>query len=233
MFDLCRSYYKDIKERAVVHGERVTEEGQLLVYVTSADGSIAVKPCAGGGGEHPAGFAIVDSLKSVTAPVIRSVSLPANAAEPVYVPVHSNIIGKVTITGDALPSNPTTPVWDGKIMFADTQRGKSATITYRYKMTVAEAIATFQDRAVNSKAQDYFSTVSVGCLEGEVFTTLWDTTAAEPYDVGAPLYCAEGGLVSAKPVGEPVGVVSLSPSVRNNDHGIAYLGCKFFLPVST
>jgi len=42
-FDLNRSYFNDLRERAVAPAASITEEGQLLMYVDAGDGTLAVQ----------------------------------------------------------------------------------------------------------------------------------------------------------------------------------------------
>jgi len=244
MFDLCRSYFNDIKERAIAPGQTIAEEGQLLVYVSDGAGGIAVQPCAAGAGQKPAGFAITDSLKYATMPMIETVTVPASGPYTVTLKnagivnasprAYNNTASSVMVRDDAADTSGDFGVntTNGVVTFHSAQAGASVTIQYRYNMTLAQATALFFDRGVNARAQDYFSSVSVGCLEGEVFTSLYDTAVA--YTAGAALYCAAGGLVSTAAVGAAIGIVTQVPTAGDlSMNGAAMLGCKFNLPVTT
>src|SRR5574343_1488327 len=76
-FNLNKSYFNDLRERAVAPGAVISEEGQCLVYVDAGDGTLAVQPSAGVTNERFAGFAITDAMKYVTASVVEEVVVPA------------------------------------------------------------------------------------------------------------------------------------------------------------
>lgn len=236
MFDLTRSYFKDIKERAVAPGATVTDEGQLLVYVDDGAGGIAVQPCAGGGGEHPAGFAITDSAKYTSMPVLEEVHVPATPEGETAAPYNHNLASGGVVAGslvctDAAGAAVAVTVNDvnGILTIPAAQAGKTVKVLYRHTLTLAQATATFFQRSINGNAQDYFHTVAVGCLEGEVFTSLYDTAAA--YKPGDEVFCADGGMVTSAEDGAPVGIVTRVPTA--GDGGLALLGVKFILPLKT
>jgi len=113
----------------------------------------------------------------------------------------------------------------GILTFNAAQAGETVTVTYRYTPTLDEALATWHERSVNNRAQDYFSSVSVGGLEGEIFTTMYDTTLA--YAVGGLVYSGAGGLVTSSAASTVViGIVSQVPSVADGKLGVKFAGLR-------
>lgn len=230
-FDLTRSYFNDIRERAVAAAASITEEGQLLMYVDAGDGTLAVQESAGAATDRVAGFAITDALKYVTQTVVEELTVPAGGGT---VSLRQNNL--VALNTRAVASTSGALVEDvavagageffmdnaaGTIAFNVAQAGETVTVTYRYTPTLDEALATWHERSVNSRAQDYFSSVGVGCQEGEIFTTMYDTTLA--YTVGSLVYSgAAGRVTSAATSTVIVGIVSQVPSVSDGRLGVKF-----------
>lgn len=231
MFDLTRSYFNDIKERAVASGASITEEAQLLAYVSDGAGGIAVQPAVAASA-NIAGFAITDALKVVTETVVEVITVP-NPLGTVQLS-HQNIVAAseyaVGSSTGAMAQGTNYDLTDatGIIDFATytAVAGETVTIQYRYNLTLQESLDRYHERSINNRAQDYFSSVSVGCLEGEIFTSMYDTSVA--YTVLADLYPAAGGLVSTtNGGGSVIGTVSQVPSATDG-----LLGIKFTIPAS-
>ena len=231
-FDLTRSYFNDIRERAVAASFSVAEEGQVLVYVDAGDGTLAVKPSAGVAAEPVAGFAITDALKFATQTVVESLTVPAGGGtvslrNTNLVAANTRAVASVTGVLAEVGGAPAAAQFQmnnttGTITFNVAQAAQTVTVTYRYTPTLEAAMATFHERSINNRAQDFFSTVSVGGLEGEIFTTMYVTTVA--YTVGAALYSAAGGLVSSAAGSTKIGIVSQVPGVADGRLGVKYSG---------
>jgi len=238
MFDLMRSYFADLKERPVAAGASITEEGQLLVYVDGGDGTMAVQPCAAGADQAIAGFAITDAMKKLTDTVVETVTVPSSSPYTVTLS-NANLVsgstravasttGVLTLDDASASGEYAVSLVNAVVTFHSAQAGETVTVTYRYTLTMQESLSRFHERSVNNRAQDYFSTVSVGAHEGEIFTTMFDTSAA--YTVGALVYPAAAGKVSSAAGGasNAIGFVSQTPSVANG-----MLGVKFDLPLKS
>jgi len=255
MFDLTRSYFNDIKEREIAPGASITEEGQCLIYTNlDTTGQMSVSPSGGNSNEIVAGFAITDALKILTEVAVESFTIPVvspytaqtknanitavGVSPTVNAPyMYDNTTGPPALTYVAgVPGagqyNITTA---GAITFNAAQAGHSVTITYRYNLTAQQTLDKFHARSVNNFAQDYFSTVSVGALEGEIFTSMFDTNQA--YSLLTPIYSGASGLLTAAAGGTLIGFVSALPTdsslatAVNSQVGVSnFLGVKFRLP---
>jgi len=231
-FDLTRSYFNDLRERPVAPAAAITEEGQVLVYVDAGDGTIAVRPSAGAALESVAGFAITDALKYVTQTVVESLTVPAGGGTVSLrhnnlVPLNTRAVASITGLLGEVPGVPAPAQFQmnntaGTITFNAAQAGETVTVTYRYTPTLEEALATWHERSINNRAQDFFSSVSVGGLEGEIFTTMYNTTVA--YAVGASVFSGAGGLATSAAGGTKIGIVSQVPGVSDGRLGIKYSG---------
>lgn len=231
-FDLTRSYFNDIRERAVAAGANITEEGQLLMYVDAGDGTLAVQPSAGAGNDRVAGFAITDALKYVTQTVVEELTVPAGGGTVSL--RNTNLVAlntRAVASGTGvLAENAGAPAAgefqmnnaQGTITFNVAEAGQTVTVTYRYTPTLEEALATWHERSINNRAQDYFSSVGVGCMEGEIFTTMYDTTQA--YAVGDVVLSGAGGRVTTAAGGVAVGIVSQVPGVADGRLGVKFSG---------
>src|SRR5690606_13558911 len=76
----------------------------------------------------------------------------------------------------------------GAVEFHADEASQTVTVTYRYNLTLQQSLERFHERSINNRAQDYFSSVSVMEKQGEIFTSMYDTSVA--YTIGAPVYCA-------------------------------------------
>lgn len=231
MFDLTRSYFNDIRERAVHPAASIAEEGTVLVYVNAGDGTLAVQPSAGAGSERVAGFAITDALKYATNVVVEQVVVPAgggvvnlrNAGLVASTTRAFNVTDNAALTavgGAPAAGEFQMNVVNGTITFNAAEAGDTVTVTYRYTPTLEEALATHHERSINNRAQDFYFSVSVGCLEGEIFTSMFDTTQA--YTVGALVYSGAGGRATSAAGGTQLGIVSQVPSVNDGLLGIKF-----------
>lgn len=234
-FDLTRSYFNDIRERAVLASATISEEGQLLMYVDAGDGTLAVNVSAGASTDRIAGFAITDALKYVTTTVVEEVTVPVGGGtvslrQNNLVASSTRAVGSVTGALTAVGGAPAAGEFQmaivaGTITFNTAQAGETVTVTYRYTPTLDEVLATYHERSVNNRAQDYFSSVGVGCESGEIFLTTYDTTLA--YAVGGLVYSGAAGLVtSAATSTVVVGIISQIPSVADGRLGVKFANLR-------
>jgi hypothetical protein len=237
-FDTNRSFFNDLRERPVLDGQTVAEEGVVLVYVDSGSGTLAVRPSDGTAGTDAAvgaaGFAITDALKLVTRAVVEELVVPAGGgvvslrnqalvagsprAEDITAAATLTLVGGVPAAGQAR-----VIVAAGTIEFNAAEAGNTVSVRYRYTPTLEELLATDHERSINNRAQDFFSLVSVGGLEGEIFTSHYDSSLA--YAIGDAIWTGAGGLAtSAVTSTVQIGVCSQVPSVADGLLGIKYSG---------
>lgn len=231
MFDTTRSYFNDLREMPIAPGASIVEEAQALVLVADGSGGQAVQPSAGAGGELFCGFAITDAKKVLTEVVVETFNVPAVAPYQVTLKNANIITAEVRVFDNttAAALTVTCPVpgagqycvtTAGLASFNAAQAGDSITITYRYTLTAAQVIDKFHQRNVNNTAQDYFSTVAVGCLQGEIFTSMFDASVA--YAVLGTIYTGAGGKLTSAAGGATAGECSKLPSAAD-----PFLGVKF------
>ena len=238
MFDLTKSYYSDSKERPVKDGAVISEEAQLLVYVDDLAGGNAVQPCSTGASQKMAGFALTDALKILTETVVETVTVPAGGGT-VFLGNTNIVSGServvASVTGLLAEVCPTPGAAQycvvdatGAISFHANQAGETVTVTYRYQLTLQQSLERFHERSVNNRAQDFFSSVGVMCGEGEIFTSMFDTSVS--YTIGALVYPAATGKVSSAAGGasNAIGFVSKLPSTTDG-----FLGVKFMMPIQS
>ena len=235
MFDTTRSYFNDMKERPVAAGATLSAEGQCLVYVSDGAGGLAVQPSAGAASERVAGFLISDALRVATEVVVETFTIPAAAPYTVQLKnsnisagserVFNNTTSTVITEVCPVPAATQYCLVDltGGLTFNAAQAGNSVTIQYRFNLTLEQILNKYHERSINNRAQDYFSSASVGCLEGEIFTSAYDTTVV--YAAGATVYSGAGGNLTSTAGGTAVGYVSQVPGVND-----ALLGCKYQIP---
>lgn len=235
-FDTNRSFFNDLRERPVLDGQTVAEEGAVLVYADSGSGTLAVRPSDGTAGTDgavgAAGFAITDALKLVTRSVV----------EELVVPVGGGVVSlrnAAMVTGSSRAEDLTTPATltlavsppsageysedlaAGTVEFNTAEAGNTVSVRYRYSPTLEELLATDHERSINNRAQDFFSSVSVGGLEGEIFTSHYDSSQA--YAIGDSIYTGAGALATSDNTSTVIiGVCSQVPSVTDGLLGIKY-----------
>jgi len=232
MFDMTKSYFNDIKERPLFAGASITEEATCLSYVDNGDGTIAVQPTGGTSADIFAGFAITDALKIVTEVVLETVTVPSSAPYTVQLKNANVIIAEAYVfnntASSVMAANCPTPssgqycmTTGGLVTFNSAQAAASVNVTYRYTLTAAQVLDKYHARSVNNGAQDYFSSVSVGCEEGEIFTSMYD--ASQAYTVGGAVYTgAAGKVTSATTSTKQVGIVTKLPNVNDGLLGVLY-----------
>lgn len=235
-FDTNRSFFNDLRERPVLDGQTVAEEGSVLVYVDSGSGTLAVRPSDGTAGTDAAvgaaGFAITDALKLVTRSVVEELVVPAGGG---VVSLRNTSL----VTGSTRAEDLTTPATltliatppgagqysvdlaAGTVEFNVAEAGNTVSVRYRYSPTLEELLATDHERSINNRAQDFFSSVSVGGLEGEIFTSHYD--ASQAYAIGDAIYTGAGALATSDNTSTvQIGVCSQVPSVTDGLLGIKY-----------
>jgi hypothetical protein len=234
MFDIERSYSSDNKDRPILHGAIVGEMGSLYVYVPNGDGSRSVQMCSAVPNQVIAGWSVCDAKKVYTETVIEEFTIPAIVGGITFLNhqhiitsserVMSSITGLLTqdIGPAPGPGRYNLVNSTGAVEFNMAQVHETVTIQYRYELTYEEIQSTYYERILNNRAQDYFSQVSLYCGDGEIFTTIYDTSAA--YNVNDLLYTAANGAVSTVDNGgyTIVGRVSLAPSSSSGFLGIKY-----------
>jgi hypothetical protein len=241
MFDTNKTYSADIKERALLAGATISEEGMCLIYVADGAGGIAVSPSTGTSSDYNttvdrsnvAGFAITDALKIVTETVVETVTVPTVAPYTVQLS-NANILTAESLAVDSGPVYTGTMVdaggapagnqrWlqaSGLLTFNAANAGDSVSIQYRFTLTAAQVVEIFHQRSVNNTAQDYFSSVSVFTGEGEIFTSMFD--ASQAYASGAPIFSGASGKLTSAAGGAYMGIVTSVPSVNSGLLGVKY-----------
>lgn len=231
MFDTERSFFNDLRERPLAAGAVLAEEAQAMVLVSDGVAGSAVQPSAGSGGELFAGFAICDAKKVATEVVVETVTVPSSSPYQVTLR-NSNIIVAESraynnTSSSAMALTCPTPgatqycvTLAGLLSFNAAQAGDSVTIFYRYNLTLAQAMEKFHQRNINNTAQDYFSTVALGCLEGEIFTSMF--LASDTFALLANVYTGAGGKLTTTATGALVGYVSKLPTTTDPLLGVVY-----------
>lgn len=230
MFDTQRSYFNDLREKPLAPGASVLEEGQCMVLVSDGAGGLAAKPSAGAA-DLFLGFAITDAKKVLTDVVVETFNIPAVAPYTVNLRNSGVIIAEMRVFNNTavavmLPICPAPGATQycataaGLMTFNVAEAGNSVTVTYRYNLTFAQIMEKFHQRAINNTAQDFFGSVAVGCLEGEIFTSMYDASVA--YTIGGAVNSGTDGKVTSAAVGSAVGVVSKLPSVSDPFLGVLY-----------
>lgn len=237
-FDTNRTIFNDIRERPVLDGTTVAEEGQVLVYVDSGAGTLAVRPSDGTAGTDAAvgaaGFAITDALKLTTKAVVEEIVVPVGGG--LVSLRNGNLVAGTAprafdVTAVAtlalVAPAPGAGQWSitnlvtGECQFNAAEAGNTVQIFYRYSPTLEELLATEHERSINNRAQDFFSTVSVGGLDGEIFTSQYDPSQA--YAIGDAVFTGLLGLATSDNTSTvQIGVVSQVPSVADGMLGIKY-----------
>jgi hypothetical protein len=238
MFDLTKTHYTEAREYAVKAGQTITEEAQLLVFVDNLAGGMAVQPCSTGAAQKYAGFALTDAMKVLTETVVDTVTVPTGGGT-VFLGNTNIVSGServvASVTGVLTEDCASLGAGEyclvdatGAISFVAAQQGETVTVTYRYNLTLQQSLERFHERSINNRAQDYFSSVSVLMGEGEIFTSMFDTSVN--YTIGSLVYPAAGGKVSSVAGGasNALGFVSKLPSTTDG-----LLGIKFNFPVQS
>lgn len=238
VFDLNRSYFNDLKERKLVIGTVITDEGMLLSYASDSEGGMACQLATDGANERIAGWAITDEVKASTEPVVETFVVPAgggavNLRSTSIIPTSIRATRDVALTvmaasvgAPAAGEYQLSDAAKGIVVFNVAQAGATVHISYRYNLTVAQVIGKYHQRSINSGAQDVLSQISIGCLEGEIFTTCFDSSVLWALS-DIVRASALPGLVTNAGAGKIVGHVSQTPSL-----GDGYLGVKYSIPAS-
>ncbi len=240
-YDLKRSHFSIILERAVTDAEVVTEEGVVLqAVIDPATGTETVQVC-GGASEIIAGFAIRDNADNSTTSVVEEATIPASGDLEIQLSnnnlvastpgdgssssmrVVASTTGNLTLVDAASPASGQVgnePV-TGLLTFHDDEKGQDVVITYRYNLTVAEARQTFYQRNINNEAGALFGQVGVGHGHGEIYTDQFDATKDYSSDADA-IHGIAGGLISTTGgTAIDARVISL-PNVNNPLLGLAF-----------
>jgi len=246
-FDLTKSYFNDIKERTLSPAANITEEGSCLVYVDDGTGEVSVQQSAGAASEQFAGFSITDALDYLTDISVETYPIQTapftiqlqNGNVAVYSTgptTHEIQFLDITATvyyventdySFAAPGDDTKGLITVSGLHAGSSVGDVAQIVYRYTLTQQQIIAKYHQRSVNNFAQSYFGLVSVGCMDGEIFTTMYDVTKV--YAINTAIYTGPNGKLTTVTTGALAGRCTKTPA--NNGDG--YLGCKYKTNLAT
>lgn len=240
MFDLNRSYAVDLKERPLAAGVTVSEEGQCLIYVDDGAGGVACALSTGGVADYDgvdpmksrvAGFAITDKLGVLTETAVEEFTIPAAAPFTVQLRNQNIVLAQTyvyNLTAAAAMAQ-LCPVpgagqrcidVTGLVTFNAAEAGNRVRVVYRYTLTAAQVVEKFHQRSVNNTAQDFFSTISLFCDTGEIFTSMFDAGVA--YNPLDPIYSGAAGLVTSAAGGAYLGLVSKVPSVDDPLLGVKW-----------
>jgi len=229
MYDRNFSDLEAPREFPLAAGANVAEEGQLFVFVDDGAGGSAVQPSAGAAGERLAGFSSTDAFLHVTRSLVEDATVPAAAPLTVQLE-NTNLVGA---------AGTDIRVWDvtqainlvfnvavgvgqfnvnyatGVLTFNANEASDVLEITYRYNLTVNEALTRYQDAGVHRYAQQFFAQLAVVGGHGIIYTNQYD--AAQAWAIGDQVFSgAAGQLVGAGP-GTLVGVVHATPEVGQTD----------------
>jgi hypothetical protein len=242
-YDLKRSHFSVILERAVATGETITEEGQLLIATLDAStGTEVVQEAAGGASEIVCGWAIRDNADNSTTSVVENGTIPATGTLTIQLS-NNNLVastpgdgstsqmrvvasstGALTLVDAASPASgqcanePAT----GLLTFHGDEAGQTVVVTYRYNLTVAEARLSFFQRNINNEAGALFGQVGCGHGHGEIYTDMFDATV-DWSAAGVIPESAAGGTVSSGGSGASIDARVISvPNVNNPLLGLAF-----------
>lgn len=232
--DLKRTFYTWSDTQSIAAGALVTEEGSGLVRVLE-DGVEKVKPSAGAGGEVVVGFAIFRQKTYGTDALVDTGVIPLAAPFEIQLEQNNLISSQLRVVDSAgtaftvvlvAPAAGEVQVdyASGKLTFNTADQGKTITATYRYNLTVAEAVAKFHSDTPNHPDANLFSMVGVGKGKGRVFTNYYD--AAQNYGAAAPaLTLGAGGVITVGGAGPaiPGARVVQVPSASDPFLGIEFL----------
>jgi len=226
--DIKRTFYTWSDTLPLAAGATISEEGQALEAVLE-DGVEKVKPATGGEAAI-VGFALYRQKVYATDAKVDVLAIPASGALVVELSKGALIDGqlRVVVDGSALDVVSGTPsagevkadLVAGKLTFHSGSAGKTATVTYRHQLTVAEAIDKFQEAPTNHPDANLFAQVGVGKGKGRLFTLQYD--ASVDWSSAVPTAVA-GGLLGAGGSAIPGARVVHVPSAADPYLGIEFL----------
>jgi hypothetical protein len=240
MYDRNHSELEAPKEFPLAPAATVAEEGQLFIFVDDGAGGSALSPSTGIATDRLAGFASSDAFLHTTRSVVEEATVPA--AGPFTVQLeNSNLVGAagtdirvrditagVDLVFNALvgPGQFNLNYGTGVLTFNAAEASNVLEITYRYNLTVNEALVRYQEAPVHRYAQSFFSQLAVHGGKGLIYTNQYDT--AQAWAVGDPVFAgANGQLVGAGP-GPQIGFVHATPVVGLTDSDMpGMLGVRF------
>lgn len=199
----------------VAAASSVAKEGSLMMSVLE-DGVEKVQPCAGGAGEVPVGFSMLDNESFVDDVAVETITVPATAPYTVTLANGSiagtgpasyevRVPGVTQNAGVAAGQFAVTNAAGGVLTFNVAEAGTSYTVTYRYNLTAAQAIVRGLtgntadggpgQRAINNLSSAQFKQVTVMTGHGEIFTKEFDVLV--DWSAAAPtIKTAAGGRVT-------------------------------------
>ncbi len=233
--DKCKHLELVNVDLAVGHG--LTEEGLALVIDTS-DADL-VKVSTGAAGEHFVGVAYLDSVNIETHALAEDLTIGASeqvglrksdlVADQIVVSIAGVALNEVLVA----PANATEFLVDdatGIVTFHSSNVGNTATIKYRYNLTVIEAKQLFQQSLSSVFAVTGSNKASA--MQGlgmKIYSTCYDLSNGD-FSVGDDVHLGADGLFTTDPTGTKVGVVIEVPAVDDSVLG-AYMGMMMNAPV--
>jgi hypothetical protein len=222
------------KEKAILAGQSVAQEGQLLIGALEG-GIEKVAPCAGVGSEVCVGFSSSTRLLIDKEIIAKLVTVPSAGPFTVDLGYTNLVLGQVSITeGVVLYTNvsPAAPAaateyqvdyLTGIVTFHSGAAGKKLSVIAKRTLSVIEARSLYREGFLhNARAFEVYDVV--GCFEGkgQIYTDQFDVS--KDYSAGG-LKTMAGGLITVGGAGAAlpahVRVISL-PSLSN-----PFLGLEF------
>ena len=233
--DLKRTFFTWSDTQPIAIGALVAEEGSGLVRVLE-DGIEKVKPSAGVAGEIVVGFAVFRQKTYGTDALVDTGTVPLAAPFTIQLEQNNLVTGQFRVVDSAgvlftavlvAPAAGQVQIdWTtGLMTFNTADQGKVITATYRYNLTVAEAITKFHSDTPNHPDANLFSQVGVGKGKGRVFTNFYD--ASQDYAAVAPiLTLGAGGMITVGALGPVIPGARVVQVPSAND---PYLGIEFLV----
>ena len=220
------------KEKAIISGKSVPQEGMLLCGALEG-GVEKVFPAEGGASEVPVGFSSSTRLLVDKEMVAKEVTIPSAAPYTVDLGYTNLVSGQIraldagvalTVVGIAPAAGEIQPNYlTGVMTFAAADAGKKISIFAKRSLSVEEARSLYREGFLhNARAFEVYDVVS--CFEGKgiIYTDQFDVS--KDYSAGG-LKTMAGGLITVGGAGSAlpahVRVISL-PSLSN-----AFLGLEF------
>jgi hypothetical protein len=211
------------------------EEGVPMVHILE-NGAAAAIPCTGAANEGFIGFTIQRSQTPTNVPLVEQLVIPTGAPYTITLSkalfgtaigvAVINTDGSRTILGAGTPASnaPDYSISGQVITVNSAQAGKTLEISYRYAISLAEAMLKW---AFNAFAPATFVLDNIGlCDVGEIYTDRFDPASNwAGWTLGTPVKLAAGGIVSLGGSGGNIPCyVSSVPGVNSPLLGLRVLG---------
>jgi hypothetical protein len=225
------------KEKAILTGQSVAQEGQLLIAALEG-GVEKVAPCAGVANEVPVGFSSSTRLLIDKEVLAKDITVPSAGPFTVdlgYTNLDSNGAGQIVILNGAALLTNTTPVapaaandysvnyLTGVVTFHSGAAGLALEVHFKRILSVIDSRTLYREGFLhNARAFEVYDVV--GCFEGkgQIYTDQYDIAA--DYSAGN-LKTMAGGLITVGGAGQAlpahVRVISM-PNLSN-----PFLGLEF------